>query len=150
VNFRSTGVVRVLVVEDGDIWRKFVLSAVQQTPEARAVCQIANGVQALSAVKELRPNLVILDIGLPGLNGIEVAGRIPQLCADSRILFVSQERSEDVVDGIVEHGCHWLPSKVRCGLRSAASCEHRGSGKKVHEQDYAFLFADHGLRAFAR
>jgi DNA-binding response OmpR family regulator len=89
----STEVVRVLVVEDDDAWRKFVLSAVKQSPGVRVVSQVADGVQALRTVERLRPDLVMLDIGLPSLNGIEVARGIRQMCPESRILFVSQETS---------------------------------------------------------
>jgi DNA-binding NarL/FixJ family response regulator len=70
---------------------------VRQRPDARIVSQVADGVQALSTFKQLQPDLVLLDIGLPELNGIEVARRMPQLYPDSRILFVSQESSDDVV-----------------------------------------------------
>jgi DNA-binding NarL/FixJ family response regulator len=100
----STGVVRVLVVEDDDAWRKFVLPAVQQRPGVRVVSQVADGVQALRTVERLRPDLVLLDIGLPGLNGIEVARGIQQLCPESRVLFVSQERSEDIVEEALSTG----------------------------------------------
>jgi DNA-binding NarL/FixJ family response regulator len=126
----STGVVRVLVVEDDDAWREFVWSAVQQRPNVRVVAKVADGAQALSAVERLRPDLVMLDIGLPGLNGIEVARRIPQLCSDSRILFVSQEASEDVVAEALSTGALGYLLKADAGSELQAALNSVLLGKK--------------------
>jgi DNA-binding NarL/FixJ family response regulator len=125
-----TGVVRVLVVEDDDAWRKFVLSAVQQSPGVRVVSQVADGVQALRTVERLRPDLVMLDIGLPGLNGIEVARRIQQLCPESRILFVSQETSEDVVEEALSTGALGYLLKADAGSELLAAVNSVLLGKK--------------------
>ena len=53
--------------------------------------------EAVRKAEELRPNLILLDVGLPTLNGIEAARLIRTLCPESKIIFVSQERSADVV-----------------------------------------------------
>jgi DNA-binding NarL/FixJ family response regulator len=130
VNFMTAEVVRVLVAEDDDAWREFVLCAVQQNPDVRVVSQVADGVQALTAVKQLRPDLVILDIGLPGLNGIEVARRIPQLCPDSRILFMSQETSEDVVAEALSTGALGYLVKADAGSELLEALNSVLLGKK--------------------
>jgi DNA-binding NarL/FixJ family response regulator len=126
----STGVVRVLVVEDDDAWREFVLSAVQQRPDLRVVSQVADGLQALTAVERLRPDLVLLDIGLPRLNGIDVARRMLQLCPDSRILFVSQETSEDVVAEALSTGALGYLLKADAGSELPAALNSMVLGKK--------------------
>jgi DNA-binding NarL/FixJ family response regulator len=126
----STGVVRVVVVEDDDAWREFILSAVQHRPDLRVVSQVADGVQALSAVKQLRPDLVMLDIGLPGLNGIEVARKIRQMSPNSRILFVTQETSEDVVAEAFSTGALGYLHKADAGGELSAALNSVLLGKK--------------------
>jgi len=88
----------VLVVEDHKPFREFISSILQNNPEFRVISQVADGAVAVQMAENLRPDLILLDIGLPGLNGIDVARRILELCPDSRILFVSQETSEDAVE----------------------------------------------------
>ena len=126
----STGVVRVLVVEDDDAWREFVVSAVQQGPGVQVVSEIADGAQALRTVARLRPDLVMLDIGLPGLNGIEVARRIQRLYPESRILFVSQETSEDVVEEALSTGALGYLLKADAGSELLAGVNSVLLGKR--------------------
>ena len=57
----------------------------------------SDGLEAVQKAEELQPDLILLDIGLPSLNGIEVARQIRKLSPKSKILFVSQESSADVV-----------------------------------------------------
>jgi len=52
--------------------------------------------QALEKAKNLRPDLILLDIGLPQLNGIEVARRLSKISPESKIIFFTENRSEDV------------------------------------------------------
>lgn len=96
--------IRVLVVEDHERYREFMSSLLQNSLRFRVISQVANGAEAVPIAKNLRPDLILLDIGLPGLNGIEVARRILQLCPGSKILFVSQESSEDVVKEALNTG----------------------------------------------
>jgi DNA-binding NarL/FixJ family response regulator len=58
---------------------------------------VSDGLQAVQKAEELRPDLVLLDIGLPKLNGIEAARRIRKVSRGSKILFVTQESSAEVV-----------------------------------------------------
>jgi DNA-binding NarL/FixJ family response regulator len=71
-----------------------------------------------------------LDIGLPGLNGIEVARRIPHLCPDPRILFVSQEASEDVVAEALSTGALGYLLKADAGSELQAALDSVLLGKK--------------------
>jgi DNA-binding NarL/FixJ family response regulator len=89
--------VRVLIVEDHEPYRKFLSSLIQKRPGFRIVSQVADGAEAVRMAEKLRPDLILLDIGLPGLNGIEAARRILRVCPETSILFESQESSEEVV-----------------------------------------------------
>ena len=69
--------IRVLVVEDYEPFRRFVCSTLARRPELQIVGELADGLEAVRKSEELQPDLIVLDIGLPTLNGIEVARRIP-------------------------------------------------------------------------
>src|SRR6478672_7926438 len=89
--------VRVLVVEDHELFRRFICSTLGQGSELQIIGEASDGLEAVRRAEELHPDLILLDIGLPSLNGIEAARRIHELSPESKILFVSQESSVDVV-----------------------------------------------------
>ena len=90
-------VVRILVVDDYEPFRQFLHRKMQSRPELQIVGEASDGLQAVRKAEELQPDLILLDIGLPKLNGIEAARRILTSAPQSRIIFVSQESSPDIV-----------------------------------------------------
>lgn len=90
--------VRVLVLEDFEPFRRFATSLLQQLPELQIVGEVSDGQEAVRKSGELQPDLILLDLGLPELNGIEAARSIRKLSSKSKILFMSQENSSDVVE----------------------------------------------------
>jgi CheY-like chemotaxis protein len=72
------------------------------------VAEVTDGLQAVQKAEELQPDLIVLDIGLPSLNGIEVARRICKLSPESKTLFVSQESSADVVQEALALGAGYV------------------------------------------
>src|ERR1700687_164768 len=89
--------IRVLVVEDFAPFRGLICSTLRQEPGLHIVREVADGLDAVRQAEELKPDLILLDIGLPTLNGIDAARRIRKLAPESKIIFVSQESSPDVV-----------------------------------------------------
>ena len=75
----------------------------------------SDGLEAVQKAEELQPDLILLDIGLPSLNGIEVARQIRKLSPKSKILFVSQESSADVVQGALGTGAQGYVLKSDAG-----------------------------------
>jgi DNA-binding NarL/FixJ family response regulator len=100
----SYPVVRVLVVDDYEPFRHFMRATLQARPELQVVGEASNGLEAVQKAKELQPHLILLDIGLPALNGIEAAHRISRLLPDAAILFVSQNNDADVVAAALSNG----------------------------------------------
>ncbi len=88
--------VRVLVVDDFEPFRRFVCSTLVKRRDLQVIGEALDGLEAVRKAEELKPDLVVLDIGLPTLNGIEVARRIRKLCPECKILFMSQGTSADV------------------------------------------------------
>jgi CheY-like chemotaxis protein len=75
----DTSSVRVLVVEDSEPFRRFLCSTLGKRPELQIVGEVSDGLEAVQKAEELQPDLIVLDIGLPSVNGIEVARRIRKL-----------------------------------------------------------------------
>ena len=67
--------IRVLVVDDFEPFRRFVESILRKQPDLQIVCEVSDGLEAVQKAEEMQPDLVLLDIGLPNLNGIEAAQR---------------------------------------------------------------------------
>ena len=83
--------VGVLVVDDFEPFRRFVGSTLAKMQNFKVIGQASDGLEAVRKAEALKPDLIVLDIGLPTLNGIEVARRIRKSCPQCKILFMSQE-----------------------------------------------------------
>jgi DNA-binding NarL/FixJ family response regulator len=92
----TSGSVRVLLVEDHEPFRRFVCSMLGKRTDLKVIGEASDGLDAVRKAEELQPDLILLDVGLPTLNGIEAARRIRKLSPESKMLFVSQETSTDV------------------------------------------------------
>src|SRR5271167_4955871 len=122
--------VRVLVVEDYEAFRQFVCSTLGKRPELQVVGEVSDGLDAVQQAEDLQPDLILLDIGLPTLNGIEAARRIRKLSPESKILFVSQESSADVVQEALGLGAAGYVFKAQAGSELLAAVETVLQGKQ--------------------
>ena len=98
--------VRVLVVDDFEQWRRFVRTALQAKLGLQFFEEAADGLEAVAKAKDLQPELVVLDIGLPRLNGIEAARRIRSVSPKSKIIFLTEDRSCDVAEAALQEGAN--------------------------------------------
>jgi DNA-binding NarL/FixJ family response regulator len=87
----------------------------QEKPELQIICEVSDGLVAVQKAQELLPDLILLDIGLPSLNGIEAARRILKVSPDSKIIFLSQESSANVVQEALGLGGMGYVVKVHAG-----------------------------------
>jgi len=131
--------VRVLVVEDYAPFRRFVRSTLEKRPEWQVIGEVSDGLEAVQQVEELQPDLILLDVGLPSLNGIEAARRIRKLSPKSKVLFVSQESSSDVVQEALRLGALGYVAKTRAGIDLLAAVEAVSQGR----QFVSAALADH-------
>jgi DNA-binding NarL/FixJ family response regulator len=96
--------IRVLVVDDYEPWHRFVATILQKQPELKIMAQARDGLEAVQQAQELHPDLILLDMGLPTINGLEAARRIRKCAPQSKILVVSENRSLDIVEEAVRAG----------------------------------------------
>jgi DNA-binding NarL/FixJ family response regulator len=103
------------VVDDTESFRRFIVSTLQARPELQVIGEVSDGLEAVRKAQELHPDLILLDIGLPGLNGVEAARRIRRFSPKSKILFVSQESSPDIVQEAFSLGACGYVVKMDAG-----------------------------------
>ena len=112
-NHRSAPAVRVLVAEDFEPFRRIVCTTLGKLPRLQIVGEVSDGLKAVSQAKELQPDLILLDIGLPTLDGIEAARQIRTHCPASKIMFVTQESAAHFVQEALGMGAMAYVTKTR-------------------------------------
>jgi two-component system nitrate/nitrite response regulator NarL len=105
--------IRVAVVEDFVPFRQYICKSLAKRPVFQVICEASDGLEAVQRAAELKPDLILLDVGLPTLNGIAAARQIRKLTPKSKIIFVSQESSPDVVQEALNLGAHGYVVKTR-------------------------------------
>ncbi len=96
--------IRVLIVEDYEPWSRFISTTLQAQPDLEVSAQVSDGLAAVHLAEELQPDLILLDVGLPTINGIEAARRIREVSPASKILFVSETRSAEIAEEALNTG----------------------------------------------
>ena len=122
--------IRILLIEDYEPFRRFVRSTLRKRPELKIVGEVSDGFEGVQKAKELKPDLILLDIGLPTLDGFEVARRIRKLVPESRIVFLSMEDSADLVQEALSLGARGYLEKARSVGEILAAVEAVCQGKQ--------------------
>ena len=130
INDRGPSSVRVLIVEDYEPFRRFVCSTLGKRSELQIIGEASDGLEAVHKSEKLNPDLILLDVGLPTLNGIDAARQIRKRCPESKILFVSQETSGDVVEEVFRIGALGYVVKAHAGSELLAAVDAVCHGRK--------------------
>jgi DNA-binding NarL/FixJ family response regulator len=125
----ATPSIRILVVDDFEPFRQLVCSTLGKKQDLQVICEVSDGLEAVQKAQELKPDLILLDIGLPTLNGIAAARQIRQLAPESKILFVSIESSPDLVHEAFSSGALGYVLKARIENDLLAAVEAVLEGK---------------------
>lgn len=96
--------IKILVVDDHEHWCRLVSAMVGKQSGWELIGNACDGVEAVRLAEQLQPDLILLDIGLPKLNGLEAARRIRELAPDCKIVFVSENRSRDIAEEALNIG----------------------------------------------
>jgi DNA-binding NarL/FixJ family response regulator len=96
--------VQVLVVDDSTYWRGFVLRYFEAKTRYKIIGVAVNGLEAIQKVHELRPDLVLMDINLPGINGIEATRQICKIYPGCKVVFMSLLDDSAIVQAAFDVG----------------------------------------------
>ena len=115
--------INVLVVEDNAAFRQFVRNTIEGGIGSVAITEASDGLAAVQLALEMRPDLIVLDIALPSLNGLEAARRILKASSTSKIVFLSQESSRDIVREAFRIGARGYVVKHDAGRELTAALQ---------------------------
>ena len=107
--------IRILAVESFEPWRRTVRSMLKRHAEVRLVGEVADGLAAVQQVSKLKPDLLLLGLDLPNLNGMEAARQICQVVPGTKILFLSIDGDADVVQAALSSGGQGYVLKTDAG-----------------------------------
>lgn len=108
-------VIRVLVVEDFEPFQEFVCSTLAKKPQLQVICKAQDGSEAIQQARKLQPDLIVIDVGLPKVHGIEAIRQIREHLPKSMVLFVSQNSDADVVERAFKVGGKGYVLKTQAG-----------------------------------
>lgn len=120
--------VKILLVDDFKEWRVTVRALLEANSGFQIIGEAGDGLDAVEKAEQLHPDLVLLDIGLPRLNGIEAAARIRRLSPGPKIIFLTQDRDIDIRTAALATGAvaYVLKSDAFSGLPAAINAAVSG------------------------
>jgi DNA-binding NarL/FixJ family response regulator len=102
------GSIRILIVDDFEPWRRSVCSILAEDENLEVVDESSNGLEAVQKSKEWQPDLVLMDIQLPQINGLDAARQIRKISPSTKILFLSSYHSPDMMQEALRVGAGFV------------------------------------------
>jgi DNA-binding NarL/FixJ family response regulator len=97
-------VIQILIAEDFLPWQHFVLMKLQSQIDLRIISVATDGLEAVHKAKEVQPDLILMDLSLPGMNGIDATRQIRIHSPGSRILFLSEHADSNLIQAALDAG----------------------------------------------
>ncbi|PFG74317.1 response regulator [Tepidiforma thermophila] len=141
--------VRVLVVDDHAVIRQGLRMLLESHPGIEVVADCENGREALLAVERLRPDVVLMDVVMPGLNGIEATRQVKRASASTKVVILSGFVDEEQITGAIRAGAsgYLVKNSDVSELILAIQTVHRGNQYYSAALSEAFDIADLQLQA---
>jgi DNA-binding NarL/FixJ family response regulator len=127
----GVSVIRVLVVDDFARFRDIIRSLLSRIPGLQVVGEADDGLEGVQLAEKLQPDLIVLDLNLPSLDGLEVARRTSKLSPGSKIVIASQECSPGVVQEAVRSGVLGFVAKAEIASQLIPAIEAALQGKRI-------------------
>ncbi|GBD11859.1 Transcriptional regulatory protein DegU [bacterium HR23] len=120
--------IRIVVVDDHTLVRRGIVSLLQAQPDMEVAGEAANGEEALRLIPSLRPDVVLMDIGMPGVDGLEATRRLRQLLPEVKVLILTVHDREDYLFQALRAGAagYILKGADVADLLSAIRSVHQG------------------------
>lgn len=129
----GSDVISVLVVDDHALHRDGTRRILEQHPDLEVVGDADSGEKALALVRQLEPDVVLMDIRLAGMNGIEATRRIRNDHPDARVLMVTAHNDDEYVRGAMKAGAAGYLSKTAPGRKLVEAVRAIAAGTTVLE-----------------
>lgn len=139
---------RVLLVDDHAMIREALRMVLDQAPDVEVVGEAGDGAAALALADELDPDLVIMDISLPGMSGIETTRRLRESKPDIKVLALSTHAEYAIIQQMLDLGANGYISKSEAGVELLRGIRNVSAGRTYLCPNAAMALAD-GLRGHA-
>ena len=126
----TANAVRILVVEDHELARKTICDLLRNEKGFEVICEAVNGREGARAAEKIQPDVVVLDVTMPVLGGIDAAVRIRRMAPKARIVFLSQHNSEKLAQAALATGAHGYVVKSAAGTDLIPAIRAAVAGRK--------------------
>lgn len=141
--------IKVLLADDHNVLREGLANMLAHEVDIRIVGQAANGREAVEKVRELSPDVVIMDVGMPDLNGIDATRQIMAECANCRIICLSVHREKQLVRAMLEAGAAGYLLKTSARKEMIDAVRTVAAGESYLSPPIASDVVNHHVRAGA-
>ena len=141
---------QILIVDDCKLWRETVRSMLNAIPRYEVVGEAADAREAIQKAGQLHSEIVLLDIGMPILNGIEAAPMIRRASPHSKIVFVTQESDQDVRTAALATGAEGYLLKSRVASELIPTMDAIVQARRASLQESNVPSPGHDVCALAR
>jgi DNA-binding NarL/FixJ family response regulator len=142
--------VRILIADDHEIFRRGLAAELAQVPGWLVAGQAANGREAVEMAADTKPDLVVMDLTMPELHGLEAARRIIAADPAARILILTAHESEQLVREVLSAGARGYVLKSDAGRILVAALQELLDGRMFFTSNVARIVVDGYLRNESR
>jgi DNA-binding NarL/FixJ family response regulator len=131
--------IRVLIADDHAMMRDGLKALLSASPDISVIAEVSNGREAVRRAEELRPDVVVMDVAMPELNGIEAARMLRDRCPETRIVILSMHSSSEHVFRAFEAGAAGYLLKESAGTEAEAAVRAVHDGRRYLSRAIAAL-----------
>lgn len=135
--YLETQPLRILLVDDFEPLRSHVASMLRKRPGFQVFWEVGDGLEAVRKAEELKPDLILLDLNLPTISGIEAARQIRHVSPNSKILFLTAEQSFDIAEEALGTGALGYVIKLDAATELLPAVEAVLRGKRFVSNRFA-------------